>query len=53
MRKRAIILLTLSLLSLYSIAQSDFEIAQAFMFCINNDFVNGSIIEVNGGYSFK
>ncbi len=29
------------------------EIADAVRFCINNPFVNGSIIEVGGGYSFK
>lgn len=29
------------------------EIADAVRFCINNPFVNGSIIEVNGGYCFK
>ncbi len=29
------------------------EIADAVKFCINNAFVNGSIIEVSGGYCFK
>lgn len=29
------------------------EIADAVKFCINNAFVNGSVIEVSGGYSFK
>ena len=29
------------------------EIVDAFRFCIDNSFVNGSIIEVNGGYSYK
>ena len=29
------------------------EIADAVRFCINNDFVNGSIIEVSGGYCYK
>jgi 3-oxoacyl-[acyl-carrier protein] reductase len=29
------------------------EIADAVRFCINNAFVNGSIIEVSGGYNFK
>lgn len=29
------------------------EIVQAYEFCLNNAFVNGSIIEVNGGYSYK
>lgn len=29
------------------------EIADAVRFCINNAFVNGSIIEVSGGYSYK
>lgn len=29
------------------------EIADAVRFCMNNPFVNGSIIEVSGGYSYK
>lgn len=29
------------------------EIADAVRFCINNAFVNGSVIEVSGGYCFK
>lgn len=29
------------------------EIADALRFCINNAFVNGSIIEVSGGYCYK
>lgn len=29
------------------------EIADAVRFCINNSFVNGSVIEVSGGYSYK
>lgn len=29
------------------------EIAQAYAFCLDNAFVNGSVIEVNGGYSYK
>lgn len=29
------------------------EIVDAYSFCIDNSFVNGSLIEVNGGYSFK
>lgn len=29
------------------------EIVDTFRFCIDNPFVNGSLIEVNGGYSFK
>lgn len=29
------------------------EIVDAFRFCIDNPFVNGSQIEVNGGYCFK
>lgn len=29
------------------------EIVDAFRFCIDNPFVNGSLIEVNGGYNFK
>ncbi len=29
------------------------EIVQGFEFCIDNPFVNGSLIEINGGYCFK
>lgn len=29
------------------------EVADAVRFCINNQFVNGSILEISGGYSFK
>lgn len=29
------------------------EIVDAFRFCLDNPFVNGSLIEVNGGYSYK
>lgn len=29
------------------------EIVDAYRFCIDNNFVNGSIIEVNGGYCYK
>ena len=29
------------------------EIADAVRFCIRNSFVNGSVIEISGGYSFK
>ena len=29
------------------------EVVDAFRFCIDNPFVNGSIIEINGGYSYK
>lgn len=29
------------------------EVADAVRFCINNAFVNGSVIEVSGGYNFK
>lgn len=29
------------------------EIVDAFRFCIENPFINGSLIEVNGGYCFK
>lgn len=29
------------------------EVAEAVRFCIDNAFVNGSVIEVSGGYSFK
>lgn len=29
------------------------EIVDAFRFCLENPFVNGSLIEVNGGYSYK
>ena len=29
------------------------EVVDAFRFCIENSFVNGSLLEVNGGYSYK
>ena len=29
------------------------EVVDAFRFCIDNPFINGSLIEVNGGYCFK
>ena len=29
------------------------EIVDALRFCIDNPFINGSLIEVNGGYNFK
>lgn len=29
------------------------EITQACIFCIDNGFVNGSLLEITGGYSFK
>ena len=29
------------------------EIVDAYRFCVDNPFVNGSLIEVNGGYCFK
>ncbi len=29
------------------------EVVDAYRFCIENSFVNGSLIEVNGGYSYK
>lgn len=29
------------------------EIADAVRFCVNNAFVNGSVIEVSGGYNYK
>ena len=29
------------------------EVVDAYRFCIENSFVNGSLIEVNGGYSFR
>ena len=29
------------------------EIVDAFRFCMDNPFVNGSLIEVNGGYCYK
>ena len=29
------------------------EIVDAYRFCIDNSFVNGSLIEVNGGYCYK
>lgn len=38
--------------AIHRFAQID-EIVDAFRFCIDNPFVNGSLIEVNGGYCFK
>lgn len=29
------------------------EIVDGYKFCLNNPFVNGSLIEINGGYSYK
>ena len=29
------------------------EIVETYRFCIDNPFVNGSLIETNGGYSYK
>lgn len=29
------------------------EVADAVRFCINNGFVNGSVLEISGGYNFK
>ena len=29
------------------------EIVEAYRFCIENPFINGSLLEVNGGYSYK
>lgn len=29
------------------------EIVDAFRFCIDNPFINGSLIEINGGYNYK
>lgn len=29
------------------------EVVDAFRFCVDNPFVNGSLIEVNGGYCYK
>ena len=29
------------------------EIVDAYRFCIDNPFINGSLIEVNGGYNYK
>lgn len=29
------------------------EIVDAYRFCVDNSFVNGSLIEVNGGYSYR
>lgn len=29
------------------------EIAEAARFCVNNEFVNGSVIEIHGGYNYK
>lgn len=33
-------------------AQVD-EVAHAFAFCLDNDFVNGSVVEVDGGYAYQ
>ena len=38
--------------SIHRFAQVD-EIVDAFRFCIDNPFVNGSLVEVNGGYCYK
>ena len=38
--------------ALHRFATSE-EITSAGLFCLDNPFVNGSIIEVNGGYCFK
>ena len=32
---------------------SPYEIAEAVRFCVKNAFVNGSVIEITGGYCFK
>ena len=29
------------------------EIVKGYEFCMDNDFVNGSLIEINGGYNYK
>ena len=29
------------------------EVVEAYRFCLDNPFVNGGLIEVNGGYSYK
>ena len=29
------------------------ETVAAYAFCLDNEFVNGAVIEVNGGYSYK
>ena len=38
--------------AIHRFAKTD-EIVDAFRFCIDNPFVNGSLIEVNGGYCYK
>ena len=38
--------------AIHRFAQID-EIVDAFRFCVDNSFVNGSLIEVNGGYCYK
>lgn len=38
--------------AIHRFAQVD-EIVDAFRFCIDNPFVNGSLIEINGGYCYK
>ena len=37
---------------IHSFASID-EIVDAYRFCIDNPFVNVSLIEVNGGYNYK
>lgn len=29
------------------------EIVDAFKFCMDNKFINGSLLEINGGYNYK
>lgn len=38
--------------AIHRFAQID-EVVDAFRFCVDNPFVNGSLIEVNGGYCYK
>lgn len=38
--------------AIHSFASID-EIVDAYRFCFDNPFVNGSLIEVNGGYNYK
>lgn len=38
--------------ALHRFANTD-EITKGFLFCIDNDFINGSLIEIDGGYNYK
>lgn len=38
--------------ALHKFASVD-DVVDAYRFCIDNDYINGSIIEINGGYCYK